>query len=76
MRKIKIKISPFAKILMSFLIIILIGAVLLALPTSSTGEPLNVIDALFMATSAVSTTGLSVVGDLAVDLTFFGQYVK
>ena len=75
MRKIKIKISPFAKILMSFLIIILIGAVLLALPTSSTGEPLNVLDALFMATSAVSTTGLSVVGDLAVDLTFFGQFV-
>lgn len=75
MRKIKIKISPFAKILISFAVIILLGSILLVLPASSTGEPLSYIDALFMSTSAVSTTGLSVVSDLAVDFTFFGQLV-
>lgn len=75
MKKIKIKISPFAKILLSFVAIILIGSVLLVLPISTTGESMSYIDALFMSTSAVSTTGLSVIGNLATDLTFFGQLV-
>lgn len=75
MRKIKFRISPFAKILLSFAILIILGSVLLVLPAATTGKPLSYIDALFMSTSAVSTTGLSVVGDLAIELTFFGQFV-
>ena len=75
MRKIKLKISPFAKILISFAIIILIGATLFSLPVSTTGSPMGFINALFMSTSSVCVTGLSVLGNLSVDLTFFGQLV-
>ncbi|MGD8394873.1 MAG: potassium transporter TrkG [Candidatus Eiseniibacteriota bacterium] len=48
------------------------GAVLLALPISTVGEPLGAIDCLFTATSAVCVTGLIVV-DTAERFTAFGQ---
>ncbi|MFH2137858.1 MAG: TrkH family potassium uptake protein [Candidatus Omnitrophota bacterium] len=66
--------KPEALIFYSFLAAILIGAILLKCPLSSTKASLSVIDALFMSTSAVCVTGLCVV-DLGKDLTLFGQIV-
>ena len=71
----KIKLSPSVKILITFVAVILIGAIFLVLPFSTTGNNLNFIDALFMSTSSVCVTGLSVVNNIAVDFTFFGQLV-
>jgi len=56
----------------SFAVVILIGTLLLALPSSSVGAGLSAIDALFTATSATCVTGLIVV-DTAKDLSLFGQ---
>ncbi len=53
--------------------LIVIGAATLALPVSSI-DGLSLSDALFMATSAVTVTGLSVV-DIGSHLTVFGQLV-
>lgn len=75
MRKIKFKISPFAKILLTFICVILTGTCLLMLPYASSNSPLSFINALFMSTSSVCVTGLSVVGNLATDFTFFGQFI-
>ncbi len=58
-----------------FGVLILAGAVLLSLPVSvKDGGRLGWLDALFMATSAVSVTGLSTV-DVPGTFTFFGQVV-
>jgi len=46
----------------------------LALPVSSSGEPLAFINALFTATSAICVTGLSVI-DIGQRLSLFGQVV-
>jgi len=52
-----------------------LGSVLLALPQSSaSGEGIGFVDALFMATSAVCVTGLSVV-DTGTEFSRFGQGV-
>jgi trk system potassium uptake protein len=60
---------------MSFAVLILLGAVLLSLPLSTTsGEGIPFIDALFTATSAVCVTGLVVV-DTGSFFTVFGQVV-
>ena len=54
---------------------ILLGTLLLSLPVSSTdGEGLPLIDALFVSTSASCVTGLTVV-DVKNDLTLFGKIV-
>ncbi|WP_133666107.1 TrkH family potassium uptake protein [Paraburkholderia sp. BL10I2N1] len=58
---------------MVFAGLIVAGATVLSLPIS-TLQPLRWIDALFMATSAVTVTGLSVV-DVGAGLTRFGQVV-
>ena len=53
------KFSTSQIILLSFLLAILVGSVLLALPISSaTGESISYIDALFTATTATCVTGL------------------
>lgn len=65
---------PAKLITLSFLTVIGIGTFLLRLPVASTGHPLSFIDALFMATSGVCVTGLSVI-DIGLDLTKFGQLV-
>ena len=58
---------------LSFVGLIAVGAVgFLVLPGLYTGEPLDWVDALFMATSAVCVTGLVVV-DVSQELTFWGQ---
>ncbi len=61
-------------LVLSFAAAILVGAALLSLPISTRGASLGAIDALFMATSAVCVTGLSVV-DVGAGLTPFGQGV-
>jgi trk system potassium uptake protein TrkH len=65
--------SPAWNLLSSFLIVIIIGTLLLSLPNSvPDGQPpLNLHQALFMATSATCVTGLSIVS--LNDLSFFGQ---
>ncbi len=64
--------DPLKTILLGFLGIILTGTVLLLLPISSL-HGLSFVNALFMATSAVCVTGLSVVS--LGSLTLFGQLV-
>jgi len=67
-------VKPGRRVAIYFLGAILLGAVLLSLPVASTGEPMEFLDALFTATSAICVTGLSVV-DVARDLSDFGQVV-
>ncbi|MGI5884145.1 MAG: TrkH family potassium uptake protein [Candidatus Spyradocola sp.] len=64
--------SPSRVLMLGFGALIFLGALILHLPLSSTGERLSFLDALFTATSAVCVTGLSVINP-GSDLTFFGQ---
>ncbi len=57
----------------SFLLLILVGAMLLKLPIA-THEPISWIESLFTATSAITVTGLVVV-DTGTQFTKFGQVV-
>ncbi len=58
-----------------FFAAILIGALLLMLPVSSTADrSIPPLSAFFTATSAVCVTGLTVI-DIGTELTFFGQIV-
>ena len=57
----------------SFFVIILIGAILLMLPTATTGT-ITFTDALFTATSAVCVTGLTVL-NVSEELTLVGQTI-
>lgn len=67
--------QPAQTIVLSFVAVIAVGTVLLALPVSAPpGERLTLLDSLFTATSAVCVTGLIVV-DTATDLSLFGQIV-
>lgn len=69
------RINPHLIIILGFIVIILTGALLLALPiSSSTGMGLGVLDSLFTATSAVCVTGL-VVFDTGTACSLFGQIV-
>ena len=62
-------------IILSFVLMILIGTFLLMLPISTTnGQGLHLIDALFVSTSASCVCGLTVV-DVHNDLNFFGKVV-
>lgn len=66
-------LNPAQLFIISFLVIILIGALLLMLP-NSTYSGISFLDALFTSTSAVCVTGLIVV-DTATYFTHFGQTV-
>lgn len=68
-----LKISPSLVFILSFILIIFVGATLLSLPEATHGG-IRFIDALFTATSAVCVTGLIVL-DTAKDFTFFGQVI-
>ena len=57
-----------------FALAIVVGAILLALPFSASSERIDLVDALFTATSAVCVTGLTVV-DTGKDFSTFGQIV-
>lgn len=66
-------VNPARLVLLSFFSAIIVGMLLLMLPAATTdGNGLVLIDALFMATSAICVTGLIVV-DTATHLTLFGQ---
>ncbi|MGB4130102.1 MAG: Trk family potassium uptake protein, partial [Acholeplasmatales bacterium] len=70
------KVSPYLIIVASFLSLILVGTILLFLPISQASRgALNFVDSFFLATSAVTNTGLSPVADLSVTLTLFGKIV-
>ena len=67
MKKRRFALSTTHIILFSFLIVILIGAILLSLPVSSaSGEATPFLDALFTATTSTCVTGLVVPYDLNV----------
>lgn len=71
----KLKLSPIQILALGYLFIIFAGALLLSLPISSakgTSQPF--IDSIFIATSAISTSGLTVV-DIGSYYSFFGQIV-
>ena len=69
------KISPAHTIPISFLVTILIGALLLMLPFSSaSGKATDFLTALFTATTSVCVTGLVVV-DTYAHWSFFGQLI-
>lgn len=70
-----LKFHPAQTLLLSFLIVIIIGAAFLLLPkATAAGKTLNVLDAFFTSTSAVCVTGLIVV-DTGTHFSFFGQMV-
>jgi trk system potassium uptake protein TrkH len=70
-----IRLSPAQAVLLSFVAVIALGTFLLKLPVSAVeGKNIKLIDALFMATSATSVTGLSTVS-VGNDMTIFGQLV-
>jgi trk system potassium uptake protein len=52
--------NPAQVIVTSFIILIIIGAIFLMLPKSTTGGHIGFVDALFTSTSAVCLTGLTV----------------
>jgi trk system potassium uptake protein len=66
-------LNPAQLFILSFLVIILIGAILLSLPRA-TYDGIGFIDALFTSTSAVCVTGLIVV-DTGSYFTEFGQFI-
>lgn len=66
--------NPTLLFVLSFLALTLVGTALLLLPKSSVGGGLSFVDALFMSTSAVCITGLSVV-DVSSELTGYGQTI-
>ena len=68
-----LKASPPALLAAGFLALIAFGSFLLALPLAASPR-LGMTDAFFMATSAVTVTGLSVI-DPATDLTRYGQSI-
>ena len=71
MKKSKLKLSTTHIILFSFLIAVLLGAVLLSLPISSAkGEWTPFVDALFTSTTATCVTGLVVVPTFSAWSTF------
>lgn len=75
MGKKKIRLNAPAKVVISFLTIILLGTFLLCTPIASkSGQWWAFIDSLFTSTSAVCVTGLIVV-DTAVHFSIFGQIV-
>ncbi len=68
------KIAPARTVIASFLLIIVVGALLLATPRATVGGHMTPIDSLFTATSAVCVTGLIVV-DTGSHFTRFGHAI-
>jgi trk system potassium uptake protein TrkH len=70
----KFYFNPTLLFVLSFLALILLGTALLLLPKTTHHQQLRFVDALFLSTSAVCITGLSVV-DIASEFTRFGQTI-
>ena len=73
-RTIARRMTPPRIFILSFALLILIGAILLWLPFAAGGARLSFLDALFSSASAVCVTGLAVI-DIGRDLSFAGQIV-
>src|SRR5690554_5012828 len=72
----KKSLSPYLLITLSFLALILVGALLLSLPFAYVdGFKLNFLDAFFLSTSAVTITGVSPIINLSQVLSPFGIIV-
>lgn len=71
--KAKKQTNPIMAVVLGYLLLITVGAILLRLPIS-TREPLDFLQALFTATSAVCVTGLSVI-DVSSTFSPFGNWV-
>lgn len=68
--------NPYLVVLLSFLGVILIGTFLLSTPLASTEQTWGrFIDHLFMATSALAVTGLSVFSSVTAQYSTFGEIV-
>lgn len=67
------RVSPTRLLILVLFLFIILGTLLLKLPISST-HPISWIDALFMATSATTVTGLAVI-DTGGSFTLFGEVV-
>lgn len=65
--------NPFVLFVGSFIMVIIVGALFLMLP-SATLHPISFEDAIFTATSAVCVTGLLAI-NTATDFTLFGQSI-
>ncbi len=74
MKILQSRLHPTRIFILSFLVTILMGALLLMLPASTVSGKINFIDALFTSTSAVCVTGLITV-DTATYYTTFGQFI-
>lgn len=71
----KKRLSPILIIIFGYLIAMILGAFLISLPVSNTsGNWLDFLDALFTATSAVCSTGLSTV-NTTLTFTLWGQII-
>lgn len=68
-----LRASPPVVLAIGFLALILIGTLLLSLPMASR-QPISIFTAFFMATSAVTVTGLATI-EPSVALSHFGQIV-
>ena len=70
-------INPYFLVILSFIVIILVGAVLLMMPFSRNANNFgSFIDCLFLATSATCVTGLnSFAQGIGDELTFWGQLI-
>lgn len=66
--------NPTILFVISFIGLILIGTLLLMLPRTTIYAPLSFVDAIFMATSAVCITGLTVT-DISTNFSMFGQSI-
>lgn len=69
-----LKMHPANLVLVTFLVAIAVGTVLLKLPLATTTGAVSWVDALFMATSAICVTGLTVM-DPGSRFSLFGQCV-
>jgi trk system potassium uptake protein len=68
--------KPYYTVLLSFIAAIVVGTLLLIVPFSrQDGQWGNLVDHLFMATSAIAVTGLSVFPNLSTEFTLFGQFI-
>ncbi len=67
-------IPPPLRLIGGLLLLVIIGTTLLLLPISGTTRSLNLQEAVFTATSALTVTGLSIIIPVN-DLTMFGQIV-
>jgi trk system potassium uptake protein TrkH len=66
------ELHPVRLVTLGYLSYVLVGWILLVLPFAHATERISALDALFTATSAMSTTGLAT-ASTGKDFTIFGQ---